>query len=480
MKLATRSEGFRTLLKKRNFLRLWLAQLISMTIFNASNYALLVLIEETTHSTTLVGVAIICFSLPAVVLGAPAGVFVDRMNKRRVLWASNCLRALATFVFVLTLFFDRHLLLFPIYLLTLLISAISQFFTPSEGSAIPLLVSEEELMPALSLFNITFMLSQALGYILLAPIALSLLPTFHIGRITIDPVEQLYGLVGLLYLVCAALIALIPKHHFVQKHLEEEHGQITPVTTQTLDIMSNVWDEMKQGWNFVRGNSQLLLAVVQLSFAGVLLLVIGELATPIVTQLLGLPATAMAFVFAPAGIGLVVGSVLMPRITRRLGKPRTIFIGAVALSIATALLPLATLLMRDLEPHTWNTNPLLLIIIAFLMLISGFALDFVNVPAQTAMQELSPDWIKGRVLALQLVLYNACAIPVILFIGAISDLFGIDRVLYLMAIGELLFGLWGLYYTHKHTPPPADETEEDTPDQWEPDPVHQGYQGRID
>jgi MFS family permease len=480
MKLATRSEGFRTLLKKRNFLRLWLAQLISMTIFNASNYALLVLIEETTHSTTLVGVAIICFSLPAVVLGAPAGVFVDRMNKRRVLWASNCLRALATFVFVLTLFFDRHLLLLPIYLLTLLISAISQFFTPSEGSAIPMLVSEEELMPALSLFNVTFMLSQALGYILLAPIALSLLPTFHPGRITIDPVEQLYALVGLLYLVCAALIAFIPKHYFVQKHLEEEHGPTTPVTTQTLDIMSNVWDEMKQGWNFVRGNSQLLLAVIQLSFAGVLLLVIGELATPIVTQLLGMSATAMAFVFAPAGIGLVVGSVLMPRITRTLGKPRTIFIGAVALSIATVLLPLATLLMRHLEPHTWNTNPLLLIIIAFLMLISGFALDFVNVPAQTAMQELSPDWIKGRVLALQLVLYNACAIPVILFIGAISDLFGIDRVLYLMAIGELLFGLWGLYYTHKHTSPPTDETEENTPDQWEPDPVHQGYQHRID
>ena len=50
-------EGFITLLKKRDFLRLWLAQLISMTILNASNYALLVLIEEVTGSTTLVAVA---------------------------------------------------------------------------------------------------------------------------------------------------------------------------------------------------------------------------------------------------------------------------------------------------------------------------------------------------------------------------------------------------------------------------------------
>ncbi len=143
-------EGFLTLLKKKNFLRLWLAQLISMTIFNASNYALLVLIEEVTGSTTLVGLAIICFSLPALLLGAPAGVYVDRMNKRRVLWASNCLRAIATFLFVLSLLLNRHQLI-PVYLLTFLISSIGQFFTPAEGSAIPMLVSEEELMPALSM-----------------------------------------------------------------------------------------------------------------------------------------------------------------------------------------------------------------------------------------------------------------------------------------------------------------------------------------
>src|SRR5437764_10312224 len=103
MATATPQRGFQTLFKKRNFLLLWMTQLICMTILNASNYALLVLIEEITGSTTLVGLAIICFSLPAVLFGAPAGVFVDHMNKRRVLWSSNCLRAIATFGFVVSL-----------------------------------------------------------------------------------------------------------------------------------------------------------------------------------------------------------------------------------------------------------------------------------------------------------------------------------------------------------------------------------------
>ncbi len=438
-------EGFRSLLKKKDFLRLWLAQLISMTILNASNYALLVLIEEVTGSTTLVGLAIICFSLPALILGAPAGVYVDRLNKRRVLWISNFLRAIATFLFVISLIWNQQQLV-PVYLLTFLISSIGQFFTPAEGSSIPLLVSEEELMPALSLFNITFMLSQALGFILFAPILLSLLPTFKIVRITINPVETLYAIIAVFYAVCAVLIALIPAQSFMQAANRKKRR----VSTQEMEAMGNIWKETLQGWKFIRGNKQLFLAVIQLSFAGILLLVIGELATPIVTKLLLLSPNAMAFVFAPAGIGLVAGSVVMPRITVRLGKSRAIIFGTVGVTLVTLLLPISTIVAHFLQPHGWNTNPLLLFIVAFLMFAAGVALDFINIPAQTAIQQQTPDWIKGRVLALQLMLYNAGAIPVILFIGAFADIFGLDRVLYLMAVCLIAFGLWGIYYERHH------------------------------
>ena len=448
MAVTASHEGFITLLKKKNFLRLWLAQLISMTILNASNYALLVLIEEVTGSTTLVGLAIIVFTLPALVLGAPAGVYVDRMNKRRVLWGSNCLRAIATFIFVISLLTNRHQLI-PVYLLTFLISSIGQFFTPAEGSSIPLLVSEEELMPALALFNITFMLSQALGFILFAPLVLSLLPTFTLFKITVYPVEMLYAIIGVLYLVCAGLIILIPPADFSQVPHEAQKRK----HTRNLEVVSNLWREMYQGWSFIRRNKQLFLAVIQLSFAGVLLLVIGELATPIVTQLLHLLPNRMAFIFAPAGIGLVTGSIFMPRMTRRLGKSRAILIGCAALTLCTLLLPLSTLLARTLQPNGWNTNPLLLLWIALIMFIAGFALDFINIPAQAAIQEYTPDWIKGRVLALQLMLYNACSIPVILSIGFIADSFGLDKVLYLMSVCEIAFGVWGLYYERRHPNP---------------------------
>jgi cell division protein FtsL len=48
------------------------------------------------------------------------------------------------------------------------------------------------------------------------------------------------------------------------------------------------------------------------------------------------------------------------------------------------------------------------------------------------------------------VLYNACAIPIILFIGIFADVFGMNRVLYLLSIGAIMFGVWGIYYRYKH------------------------------
>ena len=127
--------GFRSTLRNRFFQRLWLAQVISQTVQNATNYGSIVLLAQVSHSSTAVGGVIIAFSLPAVLFGVPAGVLVDRMDKRLILWVSNGLRALASFGFVASILSDSHNYLL-IYLLTFFISVIGQFFGPAEGAAI--------------------------------------------------------------------------------------------------------------------------------------------------------------------------------------------------------------------------------------------------------------------------------------------------------------------------------------------------------
>src|ERR1051326_6339811 len=85
--------SFRRVLKNRSFLLLWLAQLLSQIVFNAANYGVIALVTAITHSTVMVGLAIVSFTLPAVPFSLLAGVYVDHLNKRLVLWVSNALRA---------------------------------------------------------------------------------------------------------------------------------------------------------------------------------------------------------------------------------------------------------------------------------------------------------------------------------------------------------------------------------------------------
>src|SRR5437588_5918134 len=88
--------------------RLWLAQVIYLSVQFTASYAMIVLITNETHSATMVGLVIIALSLPLVLLGAPAGTLVDRMDRRRVLWVSNAIRAFATALFVVALIIVPH------------------------------------------------------------------------------------------------------------------------------------------------------------------------------------------------------------------------------------------------------------------------------------------------------------------------------------------------------------------------------------
>jgi len=61
---ATGAASFRRVLKNRNFVLLWLAQLISLAILNATNFGIIVLVNDVTHSVFMAGIAIIAFTFP--------------------------------------------------------------------------------------------------------------------------------------------------------------------------------------------------------------------------------------------------------------------------------------------------------------------------------------------------------------------------------------------------------------------------------
>jgi MFS family permease len=442
--------SFRRVLTNRNFLLLWLAQLISQTILNAANFGIVVLVQDTTRSPFLTGLALISFLLPGVPFSALAGVIVDRLNKRQVLWISNLLRVLTMLLICASLLYNRDDLL-PLFILIFLTSLISQFFTPAEGASIPLLVGESELMPALSLFNITITVAQAVGFLALGRIVAALFPPFtlHVGVLvlSVQSIDMLFVIVALLYLVCVVLILLIPIQALNQEHVQDKDNPLK--LSDEFDLgkaVADLWHDMLESWKTVRADRYLFFGVIQLSLAGIIMQLIGALAPTFVQQVLHRPAEDMSTVLAPAAVGLVGASILLPRITGRFGKIHLTVSALIVMALGFGLLVVNQGLAALIDPAHSTTSPLLFWSTLAVVFILGIAMAAVNIPAQTLMQERSPEECRARILALQLTLYNAGTIPILLFAGAFAQFIGLNPTIIVIAACMLASSWWGARY----------------------------------
>ena len=439
-----RAGSFRSVLKNRSFLLLWLAQLISQIVFNAANYGVIAKVTAVTHSTLLVGFAIISFTLPAVPFSLLAGVYVDYLDKRLVLWACNALRAVATGLIVLALLWSPHTVL-ALFFLAFAISLITQFFIPAEASAIPLLVSKNDLVPALSLFNITLTLAQALGFLVVGGLITALFPPFQLAigpvKLDIQSFDIPFMIVAIGYVICTFLILAISPQDLHQEQSAEPDLPRMPGK----QMWRMTQHDIKEAWAYIRQDRQLFLAILQISFVGVWLLVIGELAGPFIVNVLHRPVQELPIIFAPAGVGLVLGGLLMPSFTRLLGKDRTIAVGSLSSAACLILIPVGRFIWSKLALPAEGV----LFMVAAITFVMGIALDMVNIPSQSLMVEHAPREERARVFSFPSMLYNAGSIPVLLFAGVIADTLGIETVMVLLAGAMLGFRGWAARYSHQ-------------------------------
>ena len=90
-------------------------------------FGLTVEVFALTGKSTSVSLLILSFLVPAVIFGAIAGVYVDRLDRRLILVTTNIARGA---IFLVLLAFPSDLGV--IYVLTAVISTLSTFFGPAE------------------------------------------------------------------------------------------------------------------------------------------------------------------------------------------------------------------------------------------------------------------------------------------------------------------------------------------------------------
>ena len=90
---APRPSGF-AVFRKRDFSLLWVAQFVSTAGSALTDLAAGILVFQLTNSALAVGLTLMATAIPSLVVGLIAGVFVDRYDRRRIMFWSNVLQAL--------------------------------------------------------------------------------------------------------------------------------------------------------------------------------------------------------------------------------------------------------------------------------------------------------------------------------------------------------------------------------------------------
>ena len=153
--------GYLSLLKQNSaFRNLWYGQVISELGNWINSIALYALILQLTGSGMAMAAAMMAKLLPMVIISPFAGVVIDRIDRKKVLIASDILRCFTVLGFLIV---DSREDLWIVYTLTLFEVALTGFFEPARSAILPSIVEKNHLVTANALSGSTWSIMLTLG-----------------------------------------------------------------------------------------------------------------------------------------------------------------------------------------------------------------------------------------------------------------------------------------------------------------------------
>ena len=426
---STSSQGFLPVLKNRSFLILWCGQIFSQL---ADKIYLVLMIAIIANRFQLPGQPIarwvspvmIAFTIPAVLFGSLAGVYVDRWSKKGVLVISNVLRGILvlTLPALLWLSSEQYLnaklpLGFAVMLgITFLVSTLTQFFAPAEQTTIPLIVNKQNLLAANSLYTTTMMALLIVGFAVGEPLLEiadwlvdGWLFSWHIGKELL--VGGAYAIAGIILL-------------WLKTGEKPEH-----LSPSNLHPLQDIWD----GIHYLGKNHRVRNALIQLTILFSVFAALAVLAVSMADKIPQIDADQFGILLAAAGIGMAISAAILGHWGQNFARAQLSLCGSIGMAASLVGLSLAT-----------QNLSLALIVTAFL---GGFA-ALVGVPMQTTIQSETPAELRGKVFGLQNNAVNiALSLPLVLAAEAEAR-FGLSAVFLGLAGLVVVGGVLTWYISH--------------------------------
>ncbi|MFA4842254.1 MAG: MFS transporter [Candidatus Omnitrophota bacterium] len=359
---------FRNTLKNRNFFLLWLGQIISQLGDRLDQMALIGLVYIRAPGSTIEIAKILSFTIiPVFVIGPLAGVYVDRWDRRRTMFACDFCRAALVLMIPLFLFYGKSLL--PIYLIIFVVFSIGRFFVPAKLSIIPELVDKKDLLMANSLVNTTGMIAAILG--------------FGISGVIVEWLGAKSGfyLDSLSFLISGTLIFFIAKRAGSSIKFMEVGKEIVA------SIRKSAFQEIKEGaLYFIRTKGIRFTAGViftlwsALGAVYVVLIVFVQKTLHSATKDLGLLIMFL-------GLGLFFGSLMYGRFGQRLSQYKIIF----ASLIVTGIMLIVFALAIHRYPFFW--------VAAAVSLLLGVVVSPIMIASNTIVHNISDTSMLGKIFS---------------------------------------------------------------------------------
>ncbi|WP_225913820.1 MFS transporter [Leptolyngbya ohadii] len=418
--------GLVPVLKNRAFLTLWGGQVFSQIADKVYLVLMIALIENRFQAADQsisgwVSSLMIAFTIPAVLFGSIAGVFVDHWRKRAVLVSTNLLRGVLVLAVPFLLWISQGwsaLAGLPVGFLmvlgiTFLVSTLTQFFAPAEQAVIPLIVDRRNLLSANSLYTMTMMASVIVGFALGEPllaladmIAAPIVAQFHLPSAIGKEV-----LVGGSYIIAGLMLTLLRTN---EKTIDSDES------------LPDVWNNIRDGLRYLKEKSHVRAALIQLVILFSIFAALAVLAVRLAEVMPEIKSSQFGFLLAAGGVGMAIGAVVVGQFGQRFTRSQLSLYGSIGMGIALALVAL--------------TSHHLVVVLPLLVLLGSCA-AVAGIPMQTAIQEETPEEMRGKVFGLQNNAINiALSLPLALA-GVAETFFGLRVVFLVLAVLAVLGGM---------------------------------------
>ncbi len=315
--------------------------------------ALLWLSYSWSRSGLIVGLVMISFSLPGILVSPIAGSFADRFKRQRIMATTDLVQSACTFVLAYLSFAGMLNLIYLIGLTTIM-SIAQAFFSPASLSIVPQVVKQNQITRANGIIQTTTSFSIVLG------------PIFGMGLITALGVSYAFLINAISFLFSA--------------------GLLWGIKTKALAIKAKAMgfiDSFKDGLNLIKDYAlarKLLdkTAVINFFYSSITI-VIPIIASKVYRK----GVDGIGWMMASFGVGMFLSSLV-------LGSLKKDFNPRFALVSSISIVGLSFFSFGLIENFYVSLISLFFV---------GFFLNFANVSIISLLQKRLPNEVLGRIMA---------------------------------------------------------------------------------